>query len=486
MPKKILTIGCDIASDETHFEEFESKVSLLDWDIILFRPDIENFLYMSQGPYNGKTCLTDIGSFRLRESCEHWRREIRQAVDSGKTVIVFLAAVREVYVATGRKEYSGTGRNQRITNLVEIYSNYRALPMALNPVNATGSAMKLTSSGADALSLYWNLLSADSQYKVHLAKDSEGVVVTTKTGSVPVGIISRNENSTGACVLVPDIDFYKDEFFGNEDDEDDSDEMEWTDVATQFAGRFLAAIVSLDKSLHSSADATPQPDWVVSDQFSLSVEMELQSDLLKIEERIEAVQRQKEAILDLLKNAGKLRSLLYENGKPLEFAVLDALRLLGFNASQYKDSDSEFDVVFECVEGRFLGEVEGKDTKAINVEKLRQLGMNIVEDLQREDVESPAKGVLFGNGYRLTSPDERLVQFTDKCIKAAAASSTALIATDNLFKAVQYLKNQKDDDYASICRKTILLGNGLVTLPAPPNSHLKKNVKDQSNAIGGS
>ena len=56
---------------------------------------------------------------------------------------------------------------------------------------------------------------------------------------------------------------------------------------------------------------------------------------------------------------------------------------MGFVASPYKEANSEFDVVFESAEGRLLGEAEGKDSKAISVDKLRQLVMNIHEDLQR-------------------------------------------------------------------------------------------------------
>jgi hypothetical protein len=48
-------------------------------------------------------------------------------------------------------------------------------------------------------------------------------------------------------------------------------------------------------------------------------------------------------------------------------------------------------VVFESEEGRLIGEAEGKDNKAINVDKLRQLSMNIHEDIQREEVTTPAK-----------------------------------------------------------------------------------------------
>jgi hypothetical protein len=125
-------------------------------------------------------------------------------------------------------------------------------------------------------------------------------------------------------------------------------------------------------------------------------------------------------------------------------------------------------VVFESQEGRLLGEAEGKDTKAVNIEKLRQLAMNIHEDLQRDEVQVPAKGVLFGNGYRLTAPIERGVQFTEKCVSAARSSTTALVATSDLFRAIQYLKRHADPEYAKRCRETILATSGLTALPEPP------------------
>src|SRR5262249_27797174 len=150
----------------------------------------------------------------------------------------------------------------------------------------------------------------------------------------------------------------------------------------------------------------------------LATERRLQSELLAAERQVDEAQKRKEAILEELKAAGRVRALLYEKGRPLENAIVDALQLMGFQAASYKDGHSEFDVVFESAEGRLLGEAEGKDSKAINVEKLRQLAMNVHEDLQREEVKSPAKAVLFGNGYRLSPPECREVQFTDKCINA--------------------------------------------------------------------
>lgn len=40
MPKKILTVGVELAGDNIESATFSDKTSLLDWDIVLFRPNI--------------------------------------------------------------------------------------------------------------------------------------------------------------------------------------------------------------------------------------------------------------------------------------------------------------------------------------------------------------------------------------------------------------------------------------------------------------
>ena len=142
---------------------------------------------------------------------------------------------------------------------------------------------------------------------------------------------------------------------------------------------------------------------------------------------------------------------------------------MGFRATPFKDSDSEFDVVFESNEGRHIGEVEGKDNKSVSVEKLRQLSMNIHEDLQREEVSNPTKPVLFGNAFRLQPITTRGKPFTEKCIAAAVMSSTALVFTPDLFFVVKYLLHNEDLDYARECRRTLSDTNGRVSFPKPPD-----------------
>jgi hypothetical protein len=470
--KTLLAIGIQLAADDVSEEPFESKASLLDWDIVLFRPAIRTFYSQYGQKHLGKPSLDDTSSFRLKDACEHWRREIKQAFDTGKTVVVFLSEVEEVYVQTGEKQFSGTGRNRLVTQLVSPYSNYSSLPLTLSPINATGSFMKLTPKGAEAIAPFWSEFEESSEYKVMLTAPNIPACIETRDGAKAVGALYRSKTSSGALVLLPDVDFLPEGFVAPSGNA-------WTKEAQAFAGRLVSSIVALDAALRESSEVTPEPAWAAAPEYSFTTESDLRASLLDAERRVEKAQLEKEALLDSVKSAGRLRALLYEKGKLLELVIIEALRILGFSAAPFKEGLSEFDVVFECPEGRLVGEAEGKDTKAINVDKLRQLAMNLHEDLQRDEVSSPAKAVLFGNGFRLSPPAGRSPAFTEKCISAARSSNTALVSTSDLFTVTRLLLESADPEYSYACRRAILEGVGPVTFPDRPDRASALEIKAQ-------
>lgn len=460
--KQIVTIGCELASDNVNLVSFRSKSSLLDFDIVLFRPDISDFFSYGKEYFQGKPSLSDTQSFQLREYCEHWRRELKEAVLAGKTAFVFLPELTSVYIDTGERSYSGTGRNQKTTRHVTEYSNYSSIPADLKPVVANGSEMRLASSVAPPLAAFWNEFREMFTYHVLLAMEKTSAAILTRTGDKPVGAILRSKASVGSLVLLPDIDFSPDDFFAEE-----NEELIWTEKAETFASRFIAAVIQLDKELRAESDITNEPAWASSDAYLMAPERTLRAELMAAELAVERAQKTKEELAEQLRVEGRLRGLLFEKGKPLEEAIIEGLRKLGFTAEPFKDGGSEFDVVFESPEGRLIGEAEGKDNKAVNVDKLRQLQMNIHEDLLRDSVAAPAKPVLFGNAHRLSSLDQRGEPFTEKCVAAALTMNTALVFTPDLFLAVQNHVECQDEDFAAACRQAILSTIGRVAFPTP-------------------
>ena len=223
----------------------------------------------------------------------------------------------------------------------------------------------------------------------------------------------------------------------------------------------------------------------------LRQERELQQQILAVGAEVETLLAKKTALLNMLDREASLRDLLYENGSALELAILHALQILGFTAEPFKNDESEFDAVFVGPEGRFIGEAEGKDNRPINIDKLRQLEMNIQEDFARENITEHAKGVLFGNAFRLQPPEDRELQwFTDKCITAAVRSKTALIRTNDLFYAAKSVKESGDESFAALCRQALLeQGGKVVEFPRHDAESESKAVSlsektDQSNQAG--
>jgi len=471
--KKVASVACEIPGGLSEYISINSDASLLDWDIILFHPNISSFVDYGD-TYQGKPFLSDSSSFQLRERMEHWRREIADAIHSGKTVVVFLPELCEVFIDTGKREYSGSGRNRQTTRLVDLYNNYKCLPFDLKPINSKGSAMRLAK-GSELITSYWSEFRDYSAYRVRVEGQVSKPLVTTKTGDKTVGALIKLKDSAGVLLVLPYLDMDSEEFYKDTQEGD----LHWTKKGQQFGHQLLEAIIEIDRALKRSGAVTPTPEWVKVPDYNLPKEAKLREELLKIDEKMEKLEHQKQTIREQVADEGIFRRLLFEKGALLEDAILLALKLMGFSANKYKDGESEFDAVFESSEGRFLGEAEGKDNNAIGIDKLRQLEMNIHEDLAREEVLEPATGVLFGNAYRLLPLSERSAFFTEKCLKAAKRSGTVLVKSPDMFRVVQYLSGQKDPNYAQECQRSILESPGeIVRFPEPPQAPAgKANIK---------
>lgn len=463
---KIASIGFASADDSVDYVEFDSNASLLDFDIVMFKIPTDIFLY-SPETYQGKPCLSDDQSFKVRDRFSHWRRELKDFADSGKIAYIFLSEYKDGHLATGEKRYSGTGRNRHVTRIVEIFYNYSVIPIQFKPTSAHGFGMTLTKEGSEIFGEYWRRFESSSKYHAYFdQKDVRGYIVT-KNGSRPVGSILRAKNSNGAIVLLPDLDF-DDEEFSTHDTE--IDEEIWTDKARKFFLSLTETIVQIRSSIQSGGEVTPAPDWIKGDTFKSNEELEIRNEIAKNDAALAKIIREKEELESRLAEAESLKGLLYEKGKQLEKSVLKALKILGYQAENFNGGGLELDAVFCSEEGRLIGEVEGKDNKQINITKLRQIALNVHEDFEREDVQQLAKGVLFGNPFRLLPLEHRDEPFTEKCLTASSVSGIALVSTPDLFSVSKYIFDNADAEFSTECRRAILNGSGRILFPTVPTS----------------
>lgn len=475
MAKSIISVGFEIPGHRDSFLSLDSDQSLLDYDIVVFTPNISSLFGYGLEDYQGKPCLSDNASFTLKEKAQKWRQELLNAFDHGKTVFLFLPEIQEVFVATGTKDHLGGGRNRVTTRHVELFKNYSIIPLVFEElVSGRGREIK-PAKDLGILSPYWKEFGSASQYQVYFSSKMVVPLLVTKSGSKTVGGIARGKTDSGKGVLVllPQLIFDEDEFMTEEDGEN-----YWTKKAVGFGDKLVSALVEIERALNSERQRTPTPDWVKSAEFRLQKEPVLERQISGLTAQVEKLQTEKQTLLNELEKEASLRRLLYETGPALEDSILEALNALGLKAERYKDAESEFDVVFTWEGHRLLGEAEGKDTKAVNVDKIGQLERNLGEDFAREDVTQYAKGILFGNAFRLTKLSERGEYFTDKCVSTAKRIKAALVRTPDLFFAARYVKESEDKEFSRKCIEAILAAEGtVVVFPLVPNEGVRVVVE---------
>jgi hypothetical protein len=270
--------------------------------------------------------------------------------------------------------------------------------------------------------------------------------------------------NVGTTLFLPYFDFDRPEF----EQEDEARELIWTKEAISFGKRFVALLVALDDACRCKASVTVAPDWSGSAEYRFRIEDKRDAKIANLEEQIEELQREIALQRVMADTHTALRGLLYESGKPLENAVRQALSLLGFDVAHVANGENEFDAVFVSGEGRFIGEFEGKDSKAVSIAKLSQLKRNIQEDFERDEVEAHAKGVLFANAHRLSDPKERGDFFTTKVYTGAKRAGVALVRTPDLFEVSRYLIENIDPAFARECREAMANAAGeIVEFPKP-------------------
>jgi hypothetical protein len=472
--KRIFAVGFDLPGDEFEYISFNSDQALLDADVILFQPTLGN--YGSFESYNGKPLLSENSSFSTQEHLNHWRSEIVGAVNAGKLVVIYLAKPIECYRHTGQKEFSGTGRSRIRTNIVSEVSSYEAVPNLKSCVSKSGKEIRLEKDGA-ILGPYWKDFSVFSPYDVQIDGNFSKVLLRTRTGDKIVGALVHAK--PGHLLFLPPLRYNEKKFIRYESK---TDRSFWTKDALQFGKRLTAALVGLAETLKKSSHKTPPPNWVSDSKYRMAKEGEIQKEISSTATQISGLQTKKATLEVELIKAGGLRQLLYEQGRSLEDAILEALTLFGFKALPFADGESEFDAVFMSPEGRCLGEAEGKDNKPINVDKISQLERNLQEDFARGEVTTFAKGVLFGNAHRLLPMDNREEFFTEKCFSAAERAKIALVRTPDLFGPAKYLQEHPADvGYAKQRRDAILKSEGeTVVFPSPPVDESSVLAEDHS------
>ncbi len=462
MNENIFTIGCKIPTLENNYIGLYDDLSLMDADIVIISPE----LFYPKGRWVeftvGDGGCYDVEASRLyQEQTARLTKELNDHLSSGKNIFLLLSK-KEQY--TLGKSVSSDKKNSHSYSTYNV-SNYDFLPVDLGSLtSASGKHIEFLKDAT--FSEFFERFKENLEYKLYIEGSSASrIIFTGKDKTKILGAVFKVHN--GHIIALPHLEYSNKIFAKNA-----KDKSHWA-VSGEVFGKSLAqSLRTIDRTLKSEDEQTPPPNWVDKNEFQSANEIKLREEIEDKSAKIKVLISQKGDLLKKIREESLLKGLLFEKGKPLEYSIGLALKIIGYETENFDNGSLELDHVITSPEGdRFIGEAEGKDKTPVNIDKFRQLVTNIHEDMQRDEIIEPAFGILFGNAYRLEDPSKRGEYFTEKCINVAKSYNYILIRTADLFEISKYVKDSNDKKFAKECRELIKKSLGqVVDFPKLPKS----------------
>jgi hypothetical protein len=425
---RLISVG--IWYPEIEYTDFNSDVSLTDYDVVIINPLSVLEMMGVKLEYDNIYNVVGTDARLVLSTIQRRKSEFSAILKSGKIVITFTTPP---FILNYR--YSGHGGH---FNTYSWISDFLPSSAFYNLQKGTGRGLKLI----DKLNLFSNYYFA---FKGDLIFNAYIDEVSAEYTYGDVFISNSVDQVVGFSIsLLGGVIAFLPEYEKN----------------SQADEKFVGVISHIAKNYFGAYIRSERPPW--TNEYTVPGIEELDKEIEKVQTQISDLEEHKSNLIDSRTSLDDFKALLYEKGDILKDKVVETLCLLGFNAETVVTENTDFDVVFESSEGRAIAEVEGKDNDAIQKEKIDQLISAISQDFETSN--NFAKGVLFGNPYRLKKPDERDSPFTETVIRLSQKFDYALITTAELYNvAIYLLENPKDEEYKRACREAILSSAGFLS-----------------------
>lgn len=199
------------------------------------------------------------------------------------------------------------------------------------------------------------------------------------------------------------------------------------------------------------------PKWVEVYEVQLKSINPFTAELERLDREIDALEAEKNAILEKIEATMRLVDLLVESEDCLESAARTAIQTLGFNCleSNSKKADCTFEALSE--QGNVIIRVASTDNGPVSLDELLEL-----EDIiERQNAKPRPKGILVGNASRLVPPTERGSWFDTDCIEKAQNSDICLMPSFELYTAACHILSKRESSHYDEMRAS--LRNDLMT-----------------------
>lgn len=444
---QLLSVDVIFYDDRTTATEYTSTRTLLEHEIVVWRP--ENLLnhYETTDDYRGDTSLDDSGSAEYRRDLKRRTRDMREFLELGRTLVILLPPPRQFYIATGEKRNDGTRAKPNVKRIVEARQLTETLPLAPTLQAASGEAFEVV--GDAAFAAMWRTVGDQFVYEAFCEiEDSEPMLRVPGTERV---IAARAEVAGGSVLYLPYLLVDKPDIEEQGDEETDTEyNQRWqlanTELQEENDGALIDAI--LEYVSGSSGTAKPLPAWV--DRVVLPREQRAEEKADQAARRAEAARATAEEARAEVARVRAKKALIALDGNGLEEAVANAFEELG--ATITAGVPGRADRILEWKGKKAVLEVKGS-VKSASERNAAQLEKWVAEHtaLVDDDEEAePPKGILVVNAWREqplperdkpTFPDQMLAysEARGHCLLESAQLLTALVTATNQAKRAAFL-----------------------------------------------
>jgi len=327
MKKNIVGINtCFDSLEYENFDEygFSTRISLLDYDAVVINAEnlIRCYATSYDGCYQNKTRLSDYNSAQIVDDYNKIKGQIEELLKQGRNVFVLMGNNDNCYIYTGEKQYSGTGRNARQTNIVREFDAYSFLPVKLMTTEVIGEQIDIC-----CTSPYREFLAntRDCYYYATYFSVVENSTILGKIKSTDKAVAAVIPYSNGKIVLLPQI--YVEEEYKSED------------IWKENGKKYLDNLFELNRRLSIAGDEINVPEWV--NNIYILDEKEKLKKQEDIESKIESLQKELENERLMIQEVQRYKLLLTASGTILEDIVKQVLDQIGFDILETEKGRSD-------------------------------------------------------------------------------------------------------------------------------------------------
>jgi len=485
---------------------FGSTHSLYDYDLVLWDPRRSLQPYLKRdwgaGSWNGLTLLSEEQSPRLRRDLARRTNDFDEFIKLGRTFVVFLPGDLRVYIDSGERTHSGTGRNRQTTNIVKLLNIMDALPTRPARAATLGDAMQ------PAHSLIGPLYRQTADYWCYASvfDEAEDLRPLLRVSGTTKLAAAHTDHEGGTIILLPILltgtpdEDDEDEDDYEHDEEDQSEDAKAGDPTAAPAEAAADASSNdeldpetVDKMLlewlirFTSSEEVVWPDW--ADEYRFKTELDRapeiaqrQADIAKLQAELDTLNLEQE-----IDQRWKL--LVAGTGTPFEEAAAAALTQLGFDLQATVPGRTDL----RGFRGDTSVVVETKGvTKSAAESHCAQLEKWVAEDLEAG---RKSKGILIINAFLNDPPLARTQPtFPDQMRRYAEMRNHCLASGLQLLNLARttLAEPKRADELANLLLNTAGVIEGWddpaavfsETPPLPPPRRARKRNSGSATASG--